>query len=67
MVLGFVQRCGVGYSATGDGLPQVNGAQISTERNVFGLVRKALDAVDVGANPVRHGCFGWGFCSCGGD
>jgi hypothetical protein len=40
--------------------PQVNAGFICMQRDCFGLVRKALDAVDVGANPVRHGCFGWG-------
>ena len=47
--------------------PQVNAGFICMQRDCFGLVRKALDAVDVGANPVRHGCFGWRFYSCGGD
>jgi hypothetical protein len=37
----------------------VNVGFIAGQRDVLSLVHKALDPVDVGADPVRHFCFGW--------
>lgn len=46
--------------ATGDGLTTSERRfHWHAKRYMFGLVREALDAVDVGANPVRHVYFGW--------